>query len=448
MENSVNRSILKLAIPNIISNLSVPLLSMVDTILMGHLPDVYYIGAIAVGSMIFNFIYWGFGFLRMGTTGLTAQAFGNNNSAEMINLLTRAFTISAGGGLLLILLQWPLSALAFYLVDATADVEIHARSYFDIRIYAAPATLTLYAFHGWFLGMQNARFPLYLTVIVNLLNIAFNLIFIEIFHMRSDGVALGTVIAQYLGLAIAFVLLFRHYRHLFADISFARTINIAALKTFVSVNFDIFIRTLLLVFAFSFFTAKSAEFGEDILAANTILMQFWNILAFGVDGFAFAAESLVGRFFGARDEQGLKTAIRYIFYWGMGLGFLYTLVYFIFGNEIIGIFTNKEALILLASSYLWWTIAAPLINSVCYIWDGIYIGATSSAAMRNSTIVATILVFMPAFYLGRHFLGNHGLWLAMTLFMFTRGLTLSLMAGNSVYRWLKTERKTFIEQNT
>lgn len=428
----MNRSILRLAIPNIISNLSVPLLSSVDTILMGHLPDIYYLGAIAIGSMIFNFLYWGFGFLRMGTTGLTAQAYGNRRSVEMITVLGRALVVAVSGGILLILLQWPISKMAFYLVDATSNVEIHAIAYFNIRIFAAPATLALYAFHGWFLGMQNARFPLYLTVIVNVLNILFNIIFIKIFDMTADGVALGTVIAQYLGLITAVFLFIRKYGTLLPDLSLKRTFDMPSLKRFFSVNFDILVRTLLLLLAFAFFTAKSAAFGEDILAANTILMQFWNILAFGVDGFAFAAESLVGKFFGAGDRAGLIKAIRYIFYWGMGLGALYSLLYLVFGEAIIGIYTDKDALILLTMSYLLWTAAAPLINSVCYIWDGIYIGATASAAMRNSTIVATLLVFLPVYYTTKPYLGNHGLWLAMTVFMMARGTALSLMARKHI----------------
>jgi MATE family multidrug resistance protein len=265
--------------------------------------------------------------------------------------------------------------------------------------------------------------------------------------MTSDGVALGTVIAQYFGLMMALFLLVRHYGSFLSKISRAKTLDLTALRTFFTVNFDILIRTLLLIFAFSFFTAKSAEFGDQILAANTILMQFWNILAFGVDGFAFAAESLVGRFVGARDEAGLKKAIRFIFYWGMGLGTTYTLAYLFFGDAIIGIFTNKEALMILTGSYLGWTIAAPIINSVCYIWDGIFIGATASVAMRNSTIVATIVVFLPAFFIGRFYFGNHGLWLAMTLFMITRGVTLSLMARTRIQQWTRRERTPFLEKH-
>ena len=384
--------------------------------------------------MIFNFLYWGFGFLRMGTTGLTAQAYGNNHNNEMINILGRAILVALASGLVLILFQWPVSQLAFYLIDASEDVEIHARIYFNIRIYAAPATLSLYAFHGWFLGIQNARYPLYLTLIVNFLNIVCNLVFIKIFHMAADGVALGTVLAQYFGMIIAFYLMFRKFPQLLRKIAISKILNIPALKRFFAVNLDILIRTILLIFAFAFFIAKSAEFGDDVLAANTILMQFWNILAFGIDGFSFAAESIIGKYVGAKDKAGLLKAIRYIFIWGMGLAICYSIIYLIFGKAIIGIFTDKNTLVLLTFSYLGWTLIAPLINSVCYIWDGIYIGATASVAMRNSTIVATLLVFLPAYFITKPIFGNHGLWLSMTLFMLARGLTLSLMAQRNIIR--------------
>jgi len=404
---------------------------------MGHLPNVYYIGAIAVGSMIFNFLYWGFGFLRMGTTGLTAQAFGNSHSTEMINILGRAVLVALSSGLVLILFQWPVSQLAVYLIDASGDVELHAQICFIIRIYAAPATLSLYAFHGWFLGMQNARYPLYLTLIVNFLNIVCNLVFIKIFHMTADGVALGTVLSQYFGMILAFYLMFRKFPKLLRKITINKILNIPALKRFFAVNVDILIRTLLLIFAFAFFTAKSAEFGDDVLAANTILMQFWNILAFGIDGFSFAAESIIGKYVGAKEKAGLLKAVRYIFIWGMGLAICYSIIFLIFGKVIIGIFTDKNALVLLTFSYLGWTIVAPVLNSVCYIWDGIYIGATASVAMRNSTIVATLLVFLPAYFITKPIFGNHGLWLSMTLFMLARGLTLSLMAKRNILRSIR-----------
>ena len=431
-----NRQILNLAVPNILSNLSVPLLSSVDTALVGHLSHVYYIGAVAIGSMIFNFVYWGFGFLRMGTTGLTAQAYGNHNQAEALSLLIRAMLVAISCSFLLLLLQIPIVRFSLYLVQASAQVEYHADIYFKIRIYAAPATLSLYAIQGWFLGMQNARYPLYITLLVNVVNIICSLVFVIGLGMNSDGVALGTVIAQYAGLLFSIFLFLYAYSDIRIHFNWSKILHFADLKRFFTLNLDIFIRTLLLIFAFAFFTAKSAEFNDDVLAANTILLQLWMLFSYGIDGFAFAAESLIGKYIGAKSESAAKAIIKLIFIWGIGLGLIFTLIFLLFGKPIVSLFTNNTDLIGLAMHFIAWTIFAPLINSVCYIWDGIYLGATASKAMRNSTFVATIVIFLPAYYLVIGAMGNHGLWLAMTLFMIARGLILTFMAKKHIFNAL------------
>ena len=428
----MNKRILRLAVPNILSNLSVPLLSSVDTAVVGHLDKVYYLGAIAVGSMIFNFIYWGFGFLRMGTTGLTAQAYGRKDARESHLIFSRAFMVALSSGIVLILLQEFIIFAAFELINSSKEVEYYARRYFLIRIYAAPATLILYVFHGWFLGLQNAKIPLLLTVVVNVLNVCFNLLFIYQFDMKSDGVALGTVVSQYLGLFLAAVIFYRinsgSYKFILREV-----IEIEAVKKFFRVNADIFIRTLCLVFVFSFFTAKSAAFGDDLLAANTILMQLWMIISYGIDGFAFAAESLVGKYIGAQDKSKLLKVIRYIFYWGMGIGAVTSVVYYFFDYNLISIFTDKENIILLSLSYFIWTAPAPFINSLSYIWDGIYIGATSTKAMRNSMLIATLIIFLPLYYFTNDLWGNHGLWFSITIFMIARAVTLAAYSRKHIF---------------
>ncbi len=431
---ALNKQIIRLAVPNIISNLSVPLLSTVDTIIVGHLPGIWFIGAVAVGSMIFNFIYWGFGFLRMGTTGLTAQEYGAGRQQESVMILARALLVALTGGVLLMLLQFPIARLAFWLVEASSNVEHFASRYFYIRIYAAPATLALYALQGWFLGMQNARYPLILTVLTNLLNMGFNYFFALGLDMNSDGVALGTVCAQYVGLTVGLFMLKRSYTQFIRMFNGHLLLQFDALRRFFIVNRDIFLRTLVLVFTFSFFTAKSAEFGDTTLAANTILIQLWLLLAYGIDGFAYAAQSLVGKFTGAGDLTSAKTVIRYIFYWGMGLSLPFSLIYLLFPHPILSVFTDKPEIIETAVSFIIWTIVAPPINSVCYLWDGIYIGATATAAMRNTAFIATFLFFLPVYYIGRGLWGNHGLWLALTLFMIVRGLSLQILAGKHIYK--------------
>ena len=437
----MNKQILHLAIPNIISNLSVPLLSVVDTALVGHLPNTWSIGAVAIGSMIFNFVYWGFGFLRMGTTGLTAQALGKEDPIESSLILSRAILVAFIAGILLIFTQTLIAGFSFRLVEASPQVELFARKYFYVRIYAAPATLGLYALTGWFLGMQNARYPMIITVVVNLINVALDAYFVMILKMDAEGVALGTLIAQYLGLILGLFFLFRKYPKFIRRFTFAQVTKKAELTRFFKLNSDIFIRTLMLIFTFSFFTAKSAEFGDSILAANSILIQLWMVFSFGIDGFAFAAESIVGKFVGAKDTRKLKQAIRLIFIWGTGLGFGFSIVYFLFDQYILALFTNQNDIIQLALQFMGWTIIAPVINSFCYIWDGIYIGATASKAMRNSMILATIGFFIPAYYLGVNWMGNHGMWLAMILFMIVRGFSLTLLAKKNIFSLVTESRK-------
>ncbi len=429
----MNRQILRLAIPNIITNLAVPLLSSVDTMLVGHLDAVYYIGAVAVGGMIFNFVYWGFGFLRMGTTGLTAQAYGAGDADETVRILLRALVVAAVIAVALILFQRVIEWISFELIHSTEEVALHARGYFRIRILAAPATLMLYALTGWFLGMQNAKYPLWIALTANISNIIFNLLFVLVWELQSDGVAYGTVVAQYIGLGLALWLLRRMdvkpLNHFFPRMLF----HWQRIKPFFAVNRDIFIRTLSLIFVFSFFTAKSAEMGDNILAANAILLNLWMVFSYGIDGFAFAAESLVGRYIGAGNREGLKKLIRRIFAWGSGLGLLFSLAYSVAPEALLRLFTNKETVVALALSYYIWTAVAPVINSFCYIWDGIYIGATAGKAMRNTMLFSTLLVFLPAFYLGRFYWGNDGIWLAMLFFMAARWLSMQILAGKEVY---------------
>lgn len=435
----MNKKILRLAIPNIISNLSVPLLGAVDTALVGHLEEVYYLGAIALGGMIFNFIFWGFGFLRMGTTGITAQAFGEENKTESVMTLVRALCVAGVFSFLILLLQVWIADLSFWLVEASPEVERYTRIYFDIRIFTAPATLGLYAINGWFLGMQNARYPMIVTVVLNVLNIILDVLFVYSLNMHVDGVAWGTLIARYVGLALAVFLLVVKYKEWLRAYVREKLLEIEPLQKFFSVNRDIFIRTLCLIFTFSFFTAKSAEFGDVILAANTILLQLWMMVSYGIDGFAFAAESLIGRYTGSREKKKLRSAVTYCFTWGIGIGFLASLVYWLFELPLLELFTDQQKVIETALVFFAWTVAGPAVSSFCYIWDGIFIGATATVPMRNSMIIATMLVFLPVYIVGVPYLGNHAIWLALTLFMIARGVTLTLYAPKYILHGLSSK---------
>lgn len=430
----MNRKILRLAIPNIISNLSVPLLGAVDTALVGHLEEVYYLGALAVGSVIFNFIFWGFGFLRMGTTGLTAQEYGRRDRVKMMMILARVQLLALFIGLAILLLQSPIAIFSLWMIDSTREVAEYTRVYFDIRIYTAPAVLALYGINGWFLGMQNAKYPMMITIVLNLLNIAFNIWFIYGFGMHVDGVAYGTLVSTYLALLLAGFLFLKRYKKYLMHYKQELLLNILELKKYFSVNKDIFIRTLCLIFAFSFFTAVSAQQGDLILAANTILLQLWFIVSYGIDGFAYAAESLVGRFKGSLEQNKLARAVWYNVGWGLFLGVMGTLVYALFGNQMLYIFTDKPDVITVAQSVLIWTILAPVVSSFCYIFDGVYIGATETTTMRNTMIVSTFLVFLPVYYGATTLFGQHGLWLAMVLFMVTRGIALGIYLPKTVLK--------------
>ncbi len=419
----MNKEILRLAIPNIISNISIPLLSTVDTALMGRM-SILHVGAVGLGSMIFNFIYWNFGFLRMGTTGMTAQAFGQKNNASIINTLGRALITSLVLAFLVMALMIPLGNVSFQLLEAQDNILVS--DYFYTRIWAAPATLGLYAFMGWFFGMQNAIYPLILTIVINVANIGFNFLFVYHFGMDVKGVALGTVIAQYIGIILAFFLFYYKYAEYLKHVQKEVLLKWEDLKKFLSINSDIFLRTLCLTFAFGFFYNRSSGGGDTILAVNVILLQFVNWMSYGVDGFAFASESLVGKYAGAKDRPNTNKAIRLSFIWGMVLAILFAAVYGLFGKELLYIFTDKENLVDASIPFLYWMVLYPILAFPCYLWDGIFIGLTASKAMRNSMLVSVLLyvlayfIFMPTF-------DNNRLWLILLIFMVARGAIQTLL---------------------
>jgi len=423
----VNRRILRLAIPNIISNVTIPLLGLVDLALMGHLDSEIFIGAVSLGTVIFNFIYWGFSFLRMGTSGFTAQAYGEKNTAESFHILSRAMLISTLIGLAILALQFPIEWISFHLINGSEEVETLAREYFRIRIWAAPATLGLYVLNGWFLGMQNAKYPMITSIAANVLNITLSYIFVKSFHLNATGVALGTVFAQYLGIVVGLSLFLKSYQPLIKHWSWAAVIDPKALKNFFQVNSDIFIRTFCVIFVFTFFTSKSAAINDHILAVNSILIQFLLFFAFFIDGFAYAGEALSGRYKGERNRNLFLRVTRLLFYWGGLLAFVFSLTYFVASNFILGLLTNQADLIATALDFRFWIVLTPIISFASFIWDGIYIGATASKEMRNSMLGASLLVFLPSYFLLQPVLGNHALWMAMMLFMLSRGVFQSFL---------------------
>ena len=420
----MNREILRLAIPNILSNISVPLLSTIDTALMGHQSSLH-LAAVGIVAMIFNLIYWNFGFLRMGTTGMTAQAYGEDDNSKLTNTLVRALFLSLIISILLILFQEPIIRFISYAMNINQSYYHMVEAYFDIRIFAAPATLALYVLFGWFFGMQNAIIPLILTLFINAVNIVLSYYFVNTLELGIEGVAYGTVIAQYSGIILAFALIYR-YKSRFTSVQKEMIFNKNELLKFLNINKDIFIRTIALTFAFAFFYAQNAKEGEMALAVTVILLQFLSWISFGIDGFAYAAESLVGKYFGAKNWKKFDQAIRYSFYWGFVLASLYALFYYFGGEWLVGIYTDKTDLIEATKPYLVWTLIMGFAGVAGFIWDGVFIGMTASKAMRDSVMIS-LVIFIGVFYLVAPYHSLHLYWFSFVLFLFSRGTIQSWM---------------------
>ena len=416
----MNRKILQLAIPSIVSNITVPLLGLVDVAIVGHLGSASYIWAIAVGGMLFNMIYWIFGFLLMGTSGMTAQAYGKRDLTEVVRTLLRAVGVGLLISLGLWILQSPILRGAFVLIDATEEVKRWASLYFNICIWGAPAVLGLYGFAGWFIGMQNSRFPMFIAITQNIVNIAASLCFVFVLGMKVEGVALGTLIAQYAGLLMAFALWLKYYKRLKAYIDWNGLWGREAMRRFFSVNSDIFFRTLCLVAVTTFFTSTGARQGDVILAVNTLLMQLFTLFSYIMDGFAYAGEALAGRFIGAKNDVGLRKCIRLLFLWGIGLSLSFTILYALGGKNFLGLLTNDTSVIEASGDYFYWVLAIPLCGFSAFLWDGIFIGATATRQMLYSMLVASGTFFI-MYYLFYQSMGNHALWMAFLWYLSLRG---------------------------
>ena len=433
----MNREILKLAIPNIISNITVPLLGLVDMILMGHLSSPIYIGAIALGGTIFSVMYSFFSFLRAGTTGFTAQAYGGNDSSEISYSLYRSITIAILASLLLLILQYPISKLSLTLLDGSDEVKRLAITYFFVRIWAAPANMLLYCLNGWFIGMQNTKIPMTIAIVINVLNIIFSIFFVVVMRQDVTGVALGTVIAQYCGLATAIVFLFVKYRSVFIKIEMPKLFDISKMKRFFKVNTDLMIRSILLVFTIAFFTNQSAKLGDDILSVNMILLQFFYIFSYFTDGFAYAGEALVGKFIGSRDSDSLNIVVKQLFKWGMFISVPFAILYAIFPTPFVKMISDNPEIIQQVQPYYIYMAIIPVITFAAFLWDGIYIGATASKAIRNTMIVSSVIVFLPLWYILVPNFGNHGLWIAFLAFMIARGITMTISAKKNILQAIK-----------
>ena len=416
-----DRDVWRIAAPMILSSVSVPLLGMVDTGVMGHLESPVYLGAVAVGSMIFSFLYMGMNFLRMGTTGITAQYFGARNDDGLRVALGQAIVVAFAIALVMLVLQWPISQTAVSLVGASMNVEGHALQYFSIRIWSAPATLANMVLIGWFIGLQNARIPLLIFLTVNITNIVLDLVFVLVLGMKVDGVALASVIAEYSGFALGLCFAARALRQHGGQWVRSKFVNWREYAVFFAVNGNLFIRTMALIFTLAFITAQGARMGEVILAANAVLMNLQYLTAFALDGIAHAAEALVGKAIGEKQRESLQVAVRLSLKWSLIFAAGMTLLYLLGGPLLIAALTDIPDIREAAIRYLPWMILSPLVSVWSFLYDGVYIGATRSREMRNIMLFSALIVFFPAWYLLQGY-GNDGLWLAFLLFMASRGI--------------------------
>lgn len=419
-----HKRVWRLAGPLIVSNISVALLGIVDTAVVGHLQHAWYLGAVAVGSVVFDFLYWGMGFLRMGTTGVVAQIHGRQDNDGIRTALLHAVTVAMAIAAVILICRTPIISAGLYLIGGSENVTRYAEVYIRWAIWGAPAVLVTMSLLGWLLGMQNAKATLSVAVAVNLINVALDLEFVFGLHMDVRGVALASVISQYCGLLLAAWLVARELRRQAGRWHMPQILETGRLWKFLVLNQNIFIRTICLIFAFAFFTRQGARQGDMILAANAVLLNFQTLTALGLDGFANAAEALVGKAVGAGDRRSFVASVKAAAWWSVVVALGFTLAYAAGGKLFIGLMTSIREVQLTGYQYLPWMIVSPLVSVWCFLLDGVFIGATRSREMRDMMLVSTFMVFIPAWYI-LQFLGNHGLWLAFMLFFAARGASLA-----------------------
>ena len=431
----MHKEILSLAIPSIVTNITVPLLGLVDVAIVGHMGDASYIGAIAVGTMMMNVICWLFGFLRMGTSGMTSQAYGRGDSKEAATILFQAIALGAAIGILFVLFQPLLLRLFLFFMRPSDEIRAFASVYFHVCVFGLPAALVMYGLTGWFIGMQDTRTPMTVSIFQNIVNIMTSLLLVYVFGMKVEGVALGTLTAQYSGLLLALYILRRkyasHYQLLFSQFtlkpgdyssfSYKHTLN-----RFFRVNRDIFLRTLFLVAVNAAFTSVGSRQGDVILAVNTLLFQFFTLYSYIMDGFAYAGEAICGKYYGAGNAPSFHACIRRLFAWGVIMTVVYTAAYYFGANDILHVLSNEQTVIEASEPYLLWVALIPVAGMGAFIWDGVFIGITDSRGMLLSCFVAAIVfaIILSLFFTA---MGNHALWLALLSYLLARGVMQTML---------------------
>lgn len=431
----MHKEILSLAIPSIVTNITVPLLGLVDVAIVGHMGDASYIGAIAVGTMMMNVICWLFGFLRMGTSGMTSQAYGRGDSKEAATILFQAIALGAAIGILFVLFQPLLLRLFLFFMRPSDEIRAFASVYFHVCVFGLPAALVMYGLTGWFIGMQDTRTPMTVSIFQNIVNIMTSLLLVYVFGMKVEGVALGTLTAQYSGLLLALYILRRkyasHYQLLFLQFTLKPVVYSSfsykhTLNRFFRVNRDIFLRTLFLVAVNAAFTSVGSRQGDVILAVNTLLFQFFTLYSYIMDGFAYAGEAICGKYYGAGNAPSFHACIRRLFAWGVIMTVVYTAAYYFGANDILHVLSNEQTVIEASEPYLLWVALIPIAGMGAFIWDGVFIGITDSRGMLLSCFVAAI-VFAIMLSLFFTTMGNHALWLALLSYLLARGVMQTML---------------------
>lgn len=420
---SFHREIPALSIPLIIANITTPLLGLIDVAIVGNMGSAVYIASIAIGGTMFNMIYWLFAFLRMGSSGMTAQAYGANNHHASSLVLYRALLVAVVVGVIIIILRQPIASLVSGFMEVDGLTRDLSERYFYICVWGAPAVLGGYALTGWFIGMQSSRSAMWMSIFINIVNITASLLLVYIFDRGFDGVAWGTLIAQWSGLLLGLAICFKFRQ---TKISLHEIFKWDELRRFFSINADIFLRTLCLVAVTLWFTSAGAHQGDTILAVNALLMQLFLLFSYFMDGFAFAGEALVGKYVGAGEYERLRQCVKALFQWSIAVAGLFTVAYLLGGEWFLRLLSNDTSVIIASGDYYYWAAVIPVAGFLAFTWDGIFIGATKTRAMLLSMFVA-MLVFFLLYFLLIALLGNHGLWLAFIAYLLVRGVVLTVM---------------------
>ena len=430
---TTNKAILRLALPSILANITIPLVGIVDTAIVGHLSDAAAIGGIAIGTMLFDLLYWNFGFLRVGTSGLTAQAYGSSNETECRRILLRSLSIAMIAAVVILAIQWLFGTAVLAVVPCSAEVASVAREYFSVRIWAAPATLSLFTFKGWFIGMQDTKSPMAVDILVNVVNMAASYYLAVKTPLGVVGVAYGTLVAQYSGLILAVAILLVRYIGIsvFRNIDrWKEVLRGAELRHMLSLNTNLFIRSLCFMVVYVGYTSLASLYGDTELAVSSIMMKLFMFFSFFVDGFAYAGEALVGKAFGeskveSRKSKDINPTVRALFSWALVVGLLFTVLYAFWGDEAFALMTSDTTVLMAAEKYKIWLIGMPLISTLAFMWDGVYIGATAGVQIRNSMIWAAV-GFIVGYTTTFSFVGPQALYIGYCAHLIARAFYLTV----------------------